>query len=113
MAVTVKQEVVSNGLYVGVLNLDGGSVGELEVGHLKYVTVQVVRTGSTDTIAVTGSNSSTFVPVTSTTQNAGSDTALTAVSSGVHTITQRTRYIRFTPSGSTDSFVITVTGATR
>lgn len=115
MAATVSQEINDNGVQVTTITLDSNSdQAGIDVSKLRDVSIQVVRTGSTDSIAVTGSLDGTnYVAVTSTTQAAGADTALTAVTDGVHTIRQKVRFLQFATDGATDSFVITVSGLMR
>lgn len=115
MAATVSQEINDNGVQVTTITLDGDSdQADVDVSRLENASIQIVRTGSTDNIVVTGSLDGTnYVAVTSTTQAAGADTALTAVTAGVHTIRQKVRFLQFATSGATDSFVITVSGLMR
>lgn len=113
MAITKSSVFGDDGVYVATVSIvaSTATTGIVDVGRLRDPTIQVVRTGSTDSIAVTGSNDGTnFAAVTSDTQAASADTALTAVTAGVYTIRQKVRYLRFVASGTTDTFTITVIG---
>lgn len=114
MAATVQQSVNNRGVREVTISLSGGTVQSVPVDSLEDVTIQVVRSsGSSDTLAVTGNCGGANVAVTSTTQASGADTALTAVTAGVHTIRQKVAELTFTPSGSTDPFVIYIRGKER
>lgn len=114
MASTVQQSVNNRGVRETTITLTAGSAESVPVDSLDDVTIQVVReSGSSDTIAVTGNCGGANVAVTSTTQASGADTALTAITAGVHTIRQKVAELTFTPSGSTDPFTIYIRGKER
>lgn len=117
MAGTVQSSVNDKGVQRIVISLQtAASALSVYVGHLRGVTLQCSRgAGNSDTLAVTGSNDNlTFAAVTGTTQAAtGGDTALTALTAAIHNIRQHVEYLKFTPSGNTDTFTIILSGTTR
>ena len=125
MTATAQVNVNEKGVFVATLTTNNSTTPvTVDVGHLREVTIQTRRSAGegSDTLAVTGSNDGTnFAAVTSQTQAAvsegdgGGDTALSALdaSTAVHTIRQKVRFLRFTSSGSTDTFTIVVAGTTR
>lgn len=119
MASTKSVSFNDKGVYRGVGSLNGNATPlTFYVGHLRSVTIAVIRTAGAgaDTVAVTGSNDGTnFGAVTSTKQNTGDDTALSALPATLtlETIRQGVEYLKFTVSGNTDTFSVIVSGATR
>lgn len=119
MASTVSQSVNDKGVFRAVCSVNGSATpATVYVGHLKNVTIATRRSAGAgaDTLAVTGSGDGTnFAAVTSTTQVAGADTALSALtaSAAMNSIRQNVEYLRFTPSGNTDTFAVIVSGPTR
>lgn len=126
MTATAYGSVGNDGVFHAVLTTNSSTTPvTVYVGGLRDVTIQTRRSAGagSDTLAVTGSNDGTnFAAVTSTQQGAitiaegegggGGDTALSALgaSAAVHTIRQKVEYLRFTSSGTTDTFEIVVSG---
>jgi hypothetical protein len=123
MTATVSKTVNDRGQFIATLTTNSSlTPATVGVDGLREVTIQTRRSAGagSDTLAVTGSNDGTnFAAVTSTTQvlatGDGGDVALSALSASaaVHTIRQKPRFLRFTSSGTTDTFEIIVTGTTR
>lgn len=117
MTATVYGSVGNDGVFRATLTTNNSTTpATVYVGGLRDVTIQTRRSAGagSDTLAVTGSNDGTnFAAVTSTQQGGGGgDTALSALgaSAVVHTIRQKVEYLRFTSSGTTDTFEIVVSG---
>lgn len=119
MAATVSASYNDKGVFRAIVTvLTTATPGTVYVGHLRNATIQTRRSAGAgaDTLAVTGSNDgSNFAAVTSTTQVAGADVALSALTAtaAVNSIRQNVEYLRFTVSGNTDTFEIIVSGTTR
>lgn len=113
MASTVQAEVSNQGVKkISVVVTTAASAVVVYVGDLRQISVQVHRgAGSSDTLAITGSNDgTTYAAVVG---EASTDVALTAVTAAINNIRQRVAYLKFTPSGNTDTFTITISGQTR
>ena len=119
MTATVQETPTNNKRqYVAVVTTNNSAdVAVVNVDGLAEVTITVRRSAGagSDTLAVTGGSDGTnFGAVVSTTQVAtGGDTALTAVTSAAtvnHAIRQKVRFLKFTSSGTTDTWEIIVTG---
>jgi hypothetical protein len=98
-------QVTNTGVFSVSQTISGGAAGDaIEVGMFPYVSVQVKRTGSTNTAAVQISNDKTNW----VTARDGGGTAMSAVSDALEVLQAPARYVRCVPSGSTDSFAFTV-----
>lgn len=116
MAATVSQVINDKGQFVATLTTNNsGTPATVCIDGLRDVCIQTRRSAGAgaDTLAVTGSNDGTnFAAVVAA---ASTDVALSAVSASQvnHNIRQKVRYLRFTTSGTTDTYTIVVTGTTR
>jgi hypothetical protein len=113
MASTVAASVNNQGVKTITITVNtAASALAVYVGDLRQISVQVHRgAGSADTMAITGSNDgTTYAAVVG---EASTDVALTAVTAAINNIRQRVAYLKFTPSGNTDTFTIVISGQTR
>ena len=119
MTATVSEYVGNKGEQIAVISTNNSSdVAVINVDGLEEVTFTSRRSAGagSDTLAVTGGADGTnFGAVTSKTQVAGADVALTAVTATLvsHTLRQKVRFLKFTTSGTTDTFEIYVYGVRR